>query len=299
MTARHSTHLFVLGRDYHLGDLLWCTAVLAEYRRQARPERLIVALPDRPISHILEHHPLIDELLLYNDTRHSLVTLRARYGADLLVHDLRPLPLALAMLRQARYRLPWLYLRDLWLDRRGQWLATFLHLGRLRDARPLLHLDEADRIEARTLPAPYVLLAPHTGAYKAPFLTTLWRRVKGWDETRWIALAVALRAEGYEPITLAAAGQAPIPGTRAVTGLPIRHAAAVIEQAAALVTVESGLWYIAAALQRPFIIVPWWLPRSLDWAAPMNVPHRLIYRRDASVTYVLAQLHDLLARRAA
>jgi hypothetical protein len=29
------------------------------------------------------------------------------------------------------------------------------------------------------------------------------------------------------------------------------------------------------------------------------VPHRLISRRDASVTYVLAQLHDLLARRAA
>lgn len=299
MAAQQSTHLFLLGRDYHLGDLLWLTAVLAEYRHQARPKRLVVACPDRAISHILERHPLIDELLFYDDPHRLLVTLRARYGNSLLIHDLRPLPIALTMLWQARYRLPWLYLRDLWLDRRGQWLATFLRLGKLCEARPLLRLEEADRAVARMLPTPYVLLAPHTGQYKLAFMTALWRRMKGWDGEQWATLAAALRAEGYEPITLAAAGQAPIPGTRGVTGLPIRQAAAVIEQAAALLTVESGLWYIAAALERPFIIVPWWLPRSLDWAAPMQVPHRLVSRHQATTGYVLSQLHDLLAYRAA
>lgn len=294
MQAHQRTHLFVLGRDYHLGDLLWLTAVLAAYRRQRRPFRLLLASPNRPISHILDGHPLIDELQLYDDANATLAALRARYGRDLLVHDLRPLPIALRMVSETPRRLPWLYYRDLWLEPRGQWLATFLRLGRLAEPRPLLYVTEADRLMARRLPSPYVLLAPRTGSYRLPLLGAVWRRVKGWDEARWVALARALRAAGYEPITLAAAGQTPIEGTRALTGLPIRQVAGVIEQAAALVTVESGLWYIAAALARPFVVVPWWLPRRLDWAATMNVPHRLIPRRDASISYVMSQITELL-----
>jgi hypothetical protein len=69
----------------------------------------------------------------------------------------------------------------------------------------------------------------------------------------------------------------------------------VTEQAAALITVESGLWFVAAALGRPIIIVPWWLPRSINWVAPMGVPHRLIYRDQASVHHVLSQFRDLAA----
>jgi ADP-heptose:LPS heptosyltransferase len=90
-----------------------------------------------------------------------------------------------------------------------------------------------------------------------------WRRVKGWDDVHWVAPADGLRAQGYEPVTLAAAGQAPIRGTRALTELPIRQVVSVIEQAAALITVESGLWFVAAALGTPIIIVPrWLLPQS-------------------------------------
>lgn len=296
MGTREATHLFILGKDYHLGDLLWFTAVLAAYRRRARPARVRVACPDRPISQILERHPLIDDLLLYGEA--GRLPRGARAGDVMVVHDLRPLPIALSMLRGWRYRRPWLYLRDLWLDERGQWLAMFLRLGRLRDVRPMLRLDEDDRATARTLPVPYVVLAPHTGHYALPLLGLLWRRIKGWREAGWGDVAEALRAAGYEPVTLAAAGQAPIPGTRALTGLPIRRVAGVIEGAAALVSVESGLWYIAAALGRPFIIVPWWLPRSIDWAAPMGVPHRLIYRDQASIRYVLSQVRDLLAHDA-
>lgn len=67
MGTREAAHLFILGKDYHLGDLLWFTAVLAAYRRRARPARARVACPDRPISQILERHPLIDDLLLYGE----------------------------------------------------------------------------------------------------------------------------------------------------------------------------------------------------------------------------------------
>ncbi len=290
-------HLFLLGKDYHLGDLLWLTVVLSAYRRQIQPDVLLVGCPDRTISRILEHSPLIDTLL-YGEAQAIVAAVRERYGRDLRVHDLRPLPLAMAMLRAWRSRPPWRYYRDLWLEPRGQWLATFLQLGRLQAYRPLLHLRDDDRVTAQSLVHPYVALAPHVGHTALPIANGLWARLKGWEDARWQALAAGVRRAGYEPVTLAATGQAPIPGTIPMVGLPIRQAAGVIERAEALITVESGLWYVAAALGTPLVIVPWWLPRSVDWVAPMGVPYRLVYRDRAPVSRVLSQLDELIGPRA-
>ncbi|MGN6757685.1 MAG: glycosyltransferase family 9 protein [Thermomicrobiales bacterium] len=293
MAISSSTHLFLLGADYHLGDLLWLTAVLDEYRRQRQPARLVVGCPDRAISRILERNPLIDDLR-YGEGDQLRAAMTARYGPDLLINDLRPLPVALRMLRDWRHHWPWLYYRDLWLRERGQWLATFLHLGHLRHFRPVLGLSDEDREAASALPAPYVALAPHIGQYRLPLAGRLWRAIKGWEADRWRRLASRLRAAGYEPITLAASGQAPIPGTRPVVGLPIRQVAGVIERAAALISGESGLWFIAAARRTPFVIVPWWLPRTVDWAAPMRTPYRLIFRQDAAVSTVFASFREVV-----
>lgn len=286
--------MFLLGEDYHLGDLLWLTAVLAEYRRQYSPERLLVGLPDRPVSRILERNPLIDELR-YGEAGPLLRAARAAFGRQLFVRDLRPLALARAMLRDWRHYWPWLYYRDLWLAARGQWLATFLHLGRLSSSRPIMPLGADDRAAAHVLAAPYIVLAPHIGRYRLPGAGALWRRLKDWGDDHWCELAARLRAAGYTPVTLAAADQAPVAGSESLLGLPIRQAAGVIAGAAALVSVESGLWYLAAATGTPFVIVPWWLPRSVDWAAAMQTPHRLLRRRDAAVGMVVANLDTLIA----
>ena len=292
-TTNKHAHLFLLGEDYHLGDLLWLTAVLAEYRQQRQPERLLVGCPDRAIIRILERNPLIDELR-YGQADHLLQDARGQFGAGLLVRDLRPLAVARTMLRDWRHHWPWLYYRDLWLQERGQWLATFLHLGRLRSFRPVLALTEEDRAAAHSLPARYVLLAPHTGRYRLPVAGAFWQTIKGWGDQRWSRLAQQVQGRGYLPVTLGATGQTPVPGSLPLLGLPIRQVAGVVEGAAALVSVESGLWFVAAALSTPFVIVPWWLRRATDWAAPMRVPHRLIMRRQASVGMVVANLHALL-----
>lgn len=293
MAEHPQTSLFLVGGDYHLGDLLWLTCVLDEYRRGRHPGRLLLGCPDRGITDILEGNPAID-VLLRGEPEAILRWARRRYGRDLVVHDLRVLPIALDMLRRWKERPPWLYYRDLWFEPRGQWLATYLRLGRLGDPRPRLNLDDRDRALAGTLSRPYVVLAPHIGQYRLPLADKLWRSLKGWPESSWVELAAELTRREYQPVTLAAAGQAPIPGTLAVVGAPIRQVAGVIERAAALISGESGLWFIAAALRVPFIIVPWWLPHSVNWPAPMRVPYRLVYRRQASVKRVTQYFHDLV-----
>jgi ADP-heptose:LPS heptosyltransferase len=289
--------VFILGRDYHLGDLLWFTAVLAEYRRQRAPDRVVVLCPDRGISRILAENPLIEELRFYDGRSAQRGGLERLSGA--VVHDLRIAPLALAMVRRWRERLPWLYYRDLWVEPRGQWLATFLGLGPLPRHRPILRLVPEDRLAAMALPERYIVLAPHIGTYSFAPAAVWWRRMKGWDTENWREVARRVRAIGFEPVTLAAEGQRPIEGTRAVLGLPIRQAAGVIEGADALVSGESGLWFIAAALGVPFIITPWWLPRSIDWAAPMDVPYRLLPRSQATPDSVLDALSHLVQREIA
>lgn len=284
--------VFVLGRDYHLGDLLWLTAVLQTYRRQCRPSSVTIVCPDRPISRILENNPLIDRIV-YGDAR-TFVTVTGASDLLLRVHDLRMLPIAAAMIRGWKRRTPWLYYRDLWLAPRGQWLATFLGLGEMRQYRPILRLCDADRVPAAQLPKPYVVLAPHTGQYAVPLVSHLWHTLKSWAEENWMRLAAELRRLGFEVVTLAARNQAPVPGTVSVLGLPIRQAAAVLEGATGLITGESGLWFVAAALGTPFVVVPWWLPRSVDWASHMGTPYCLVSRADASVEHVLYQLCRLL-----
>ena len=100
-------------------------------------------------------------------------------------------------------------------------------------------------------------------------------------------------------MTLAATGQEPIAGSTGLIGLPIRQAAGVVEQARALVTVESGLWFVAAAFGTPFVISRWWLPRSVDWAAPMGVPYGLVYSDEKPVPAVLAHLERMRIRESA
>ncbi|MGH2448203.1 MAG: glycosyltransferase family 9 protein, partial [Chloroflexota bacterium] len=238
--------------------------------------------------------PLIDRLELRSkDEDPSAVT-----GADSVVHDLRMQALGRAMVRNWRQRAPWLYYRDLWFEPRGQWLAGYLGLRTLTDYRPILSTEASDRGVANSMRRPYVLLAPHVGTYPFP-LEPFWQRIKGWPPADWARLARLVRNDGREVVTLAAAGQESIPGTVPMVGLPIRHVAGLIERAAGLITVESGLWFIAAAYRTPFVIAPWWLPRTIDWVGPMHVPHRLIGRADLTPETVARNLSEIMTTETA
>lgn len=293
MCTHGQSALFLVGHDYHLGDLLWLTPVLARYRAERRPHCLVVGLPDRDISRILERAPSIDRLL-YGTPAEIYRSLRRDLGGSVVVEDLRVVPVAVRMVREWRRKLPWTYYRDLWVQPRGQWLSTFLRLGDLADFRPQIELTKDDFERCSTEPGPYIVLAPHTGSYSLPAISYAWRKLKGWDLESWAELAYLLKHRGYNVITVGARGQTVVPGTRSALGLPIRQAAALVARAAALVTGESGMWFIAAAFGTPFAIVPWWLPPSIDWPEPMNVPYRLVRREQANPARVISMVQELI-----
>jgi hypothetical protein len=216
------------------------------------------------------------------------------FANNLVVEDLRMFPVAVGMVRAWRHRLPWLYYRDLWVQPRGQWLATFLGLGTLSHYKPDIKLSQEDCDALPALPPRYILFAPHTGSYSLPAMAYLWRKIKGWDVQAWEALARLFEQEGYSVFTVGARNQSVIPGTRPLLGLPIRQAAALIDGATALVTGESGLWFVAAAVSTPFVIVPWWLPASIDWPAVMGVRYRRVSKKRASPARVHAVVQELL-----
>jgi hypothetical protein len=289
--ASRSVGLFIVGRDYHLGDLLWLTAVLRAYREMRSPERIVVALPDRPISRVLELCPLIDELTFMDD----LKSVRAsQFGERVEVIDLRPAKLAVRMVREWRRRLPWLYYRDLWLKPRGQWLATLLGVGEMREYRPCISLEAHDFDDMPRLPERFVVLAPSSGRYTIRVLGAVWSRVKLWPIENWVALATKLAEQGLTPVTLGTDGDRTIEGAESHLGLQLRTAVAVISQAEALVTVESGLWFVAAAVNTPVVIVPWWLPGKVNWVAPTNALHRLLRRAEATPARVMEAVGQLV-----
>jgi hypothetical protein len=285
--------LFLLGNDYHLGDLLWLTPVLARYRAEKRTQCIVVGLPDRDISRILEHAPSIDRII-YGTPTEIFTCVRHELGRSVVVEDLRLVPVAVRMIRDWRRKLPWTYYWDLWTQPRGQWLSTFLELGSLTEFTPKIHLTKDDFGPSCDIPSPYIVFAPHTGSYSLPGVSLVWRKLKGWDVESWAELANLLKHRGYNVVTVGAQGQRVIPGTRSALGLPIRQASAVVDRAAALVTGESGMWFVAAALGTPFAIVPWWLPAAIDWPAPMNVRYRLVRREEGNPARVIGIVQELI-----
>lgn len=100
---------------------------------------------------------------------------------------------------------------------------------------------------------PFAVLHPYPGGSRA--------RMKEWPLERWQETARALRHRGLEVIVsggpadmqraaaLAAACQDP--GTRSLAGLPLARTARLIQQAAVVVSVDTGVMHLAAALGSP------------------------------------------------
>jgi len=290
--------LFVFGREHHLGDLVAGTTTIRAYRVLHHPSRVAVLAPDRAYSRILERDPDIDDLLYAGDAelsdpqlKHGLSLPPADVVLDLsarsvlwLLHHRGPLSRRLGLLHTAL------------LGTRGRIMAEAAGVPWPVDDRPVIALRAEDRGVAAQIPRPYVVLAPYVGRFHNRLMQALWQALKAWPMDRWQRLAALLRTDGYTVVTLGAGGEEAIPGTVPVIGRPIAEAAGVVERAAALITVESGLWYLACALGVPFVVVPYWPPRHADWIPAAAPPHRLLRRSTATPAAVVAAVQQIAAK---
>lgn len=274
-----------------IGDIVFASSLIAALRR-AWPDARIVWLVQSDYRALLDHHPDLDEVLVcplrhwrtlwkarrFGELRRGIATLRQTLRAhdfDLAL-DLQGLLKSgmLAWLSSARQRI------GLGSREGSQWLMTRT-LRRGGDAR---QIGSEYRYLADTLGLPtetfalavyagetasarseeIVLRRRLTGGYAVfcPFTT---RPQKHWIEERWRQLAMRIRDEfGLTPVLLggpadreAAAQIAASEGEPVdLVGLTsLAEAAALIERAALLIAVDTGLGHMGIALNTPTVLL--------------------------------------------
>lgn len=275
-----------------IGDLVFASPLIAALRR-ARPQARISWLVRPEYAALLDRHPDLDEVIpcpvgdwqrLWRERRFAALLchigrlrreLRARrfdVALDLqgllksgLVTSLSGAPLRIGLGSREGSR--WLMTRV--LSRGGESTrisSEYLHLaGQLGLAVPpfdlAVHYDATDAafaeatIARQDLSRGYVALCPFTT-----------RPQKHWIEDRWAPLAARLRTElGLAPVLLggpgdraaaqriSAAADGPMIDLTGRTSL--REAAALIDRAALLVAVDTGLGHIGIARATPSLLL--------------------------------------------
>jgi len=270
-----------------LGDVVMCSGLITALR-SIHPDAHLAWLTEPPAAPLLAHNPRLDAVIvwpkerwkklwkqkqraqLWQEVRAFRQTLQDQHFD--LVLDTQGLlksgvcawftgaPRRVSI--SAREGSRWLVHERLMprpdpADRMGsEYRQLAMHLGASDSSfQPDLAIGDRPRQEAQSLLAlkgiqgPYVVLAPFTT-----------RPQKHWFEDRWAELARRLMAHGLQVVMLGgpADQQASqrmaglIPGLVDLTGLlPLDSSAAVVEGAALLIGVDTGLTHMGSALKRP------------------------------------------------
>jgi len=139
----------------------------------------------------------------------------------------------------------------------------------LESTRPLIFLNEHDRRGARVFGRrPYVVISPHS--VSNPDRADGRGKRKDWPVENWSALAGRIAATGEFDIYVIGSERdtcVEIEHTRRLHGLSIRTIAALLEEAACVVTVENGIGHLCAAVNaRTVVLYSDLMP--LAWAKP-------------------------------
>jgi hypothetical protein len=179
------------------------------------------------------------------------------------------------------------------------WAFARRHGVSLESVRPVLALSrEEHACAAKLMPRPYIVIGMHAttpvpGADGEPTL-------KDWVFERWLQLAQRIHAWGeYDIIAVGSAADRQVPSRyfRNLYGLPIKIAAALLAQAACVVTVEGGLSHICHAVDAPMVLI-FSKYVSYPWAYPREATRiRAIYDdpRAISCEDVLAEIESIIA----
>lgn len=166
--------------------------------------------------------------------------------------------------------------------------------------RPVLRLTDSERAEVGPIIplSPYIVVCPHSVS------STVETKNRGgnklWGDDKWTKLFPILSEMGYLIVSLGGPKDPKFyPDDDSAVfefhDLPVRLAAAVMEKAAYVVTIDSGMAHIAAALDKNVVeIYPATLP--LPWVFPHTTHNRVVqgYPPQVTVKTVAGLLEELI-----
>ena len=248
-----------------LGDTLCTTPAIRAFRRGNPDATIVYVTQSAPFCRVLDHNPDID-LLLYSE-RLYFNGLPAPEQMTAWLHTL-PIDLREPALL---YRLDLTLACPTMEAFQSHISEAFARLVQVEveSTRPLLFLNEHDRRGARVFARrPYVVFSPHS--VSNPDRPDGRGKRKDWPMENWNELARRIEATGEFDIYLIGSerdARVEIAHARALQGLSIRTIAALLEQAACVVTVENGIAHLCAAVKAPAVelysdLMP------LAWAKP-------------------------------
>lgn len=262
--GRAGPHAIFVGFNA-LGDTLCTTPVIHAYRRQHPDARITYIVQSAPYTRVLDGNPDID-LVLYSEslTRNGLRRVSVDWvreqpvdlsqGAAMVVFDMN-------------------HVCTSWDAFQSHIATGFSRLARIPidGVRPIVHVSAHERAAAAGLVRrPYAVLSMHSNAN--PPRVGGGGRAKDWPAERFAALCAHLRERGIVDIVAIASefdDRRTDPQWRSLHGLPIKVVAALLQDAALVVTLENGIGHLAHAVDAPMVmiysdIVP------LGWANPVE-----------------------------
>ncbi|MBB4079909.1 ADP-heptose:LPS heptosyltransferase [Lewinella aquimaris] len=234
-----------------LGDTLCITCALRAFKL-AHPDSYVTFVTQSAgYTRVLDGNPDID-FLLYND---KMLFDGLKDFSEEWIHTL-PLdfnaPQTLHVMDMKRFCTT----HEVFQEHISRGFTHFLGLEPVRE-RPYIYLTPADRKMARSLvKEPYVVLSFHSNSN--PDREDGKGRKKDWPMENWLELCQRLRATGINDIVAIGSeydGRYGSPVWRNLYGLPIKAVAALLESAACVVTLESGIGHLAHAVDAAMVML--------------------------------------------
>jgi ADP-heptose:LPS heptosyltransferase len=276
---------YFLGAN-RLGDFLCTTPVIRGFRQQNPDVFITYIVPDVPYTRILEGNPDIDRIVYSKDVQ---LETEPSLSVQLEEEDI-------------------VYHFDIQQVCRAQPTVFNDHIARgfgrvlgipVDSVRPVVTLVRSDLDAARALVSrPYIILAMHTGSTVISADNRL--VLKDWIFENWLRLAAMIPSIGdFDIIAIGAASDPQVRSRffRNLYGLPVKIMAALLHQAACVVSVESGISHLCHAVDAPLVLLfsrfvsfPWAFPREASFC-------RVLYKDPCFITpgEVLANMKLILS----
>jgi ADP-heptose:LPS heptosyltransferase len=277
-----------------LGDTLCTTPTIRAYRRRNPSAHITYIVQSTAFTRVLDGNPDID-VLLYSEflSRHGM----SRFSLEWVYQQ--PLDFTRAATLYHFDMNQVCTTKEAFEEHIAKGLSNLLQIP-IDSVRPVVHVSAEERAVAATVAKrPYAVLSIHSNAN--PRRANGGGRVKDWPLERYEALSLHLRRQGIEDVIAVGSEfdeRHSSPLWRNFYGLPIKVVAALLQDAALVVTLENGIGHLAHGVDAPMVmiysnIVP------LGWANPVEANRcKVLYDDPTRITVdaVIAAAETVMRR---